>query len=138
MFLLDTNTCIAYLNGKNEAVKYHFLQQDPHQISLCSVVKAELLYGAHKSQRKAENLQKLEEFFLYFPSLPFDDHAAEHYGYLRTQLERSGQIIGPNDLLIASIALSADATLVTNNTREFKRVEGLSLADWSTKETLHS
>jgi len=129
-YLLDTNICIAYLNGNSINVKNNFLNHNPSEIFLNSVVKAELFYGAIKSQRQEENIQKLERFFENFVSLPFDDNASDIYGKIRADLERSGKIIGPNDLLIASIALANDAILVTNNTAEFERVKNLKLVDW--------
>lgn len=129
-YLLDANSCIQYLNGRSENVRKRLASERPEDIALCSVVKAELLYGAFKSARPTENLDRLRFFFRRFASLPFDDTAAEIYGDVRAHLERAGRLIGPNDLLIAAIALSQDVTLVTNNTREFSRVEGLRLEDW--------
>jgi tRNA(fMet)-specific endonuclease VapC len=97
---------------------------------LCSVVKAELLYGARKSRRVNENLARLNELFAIIDSLPFDDGAAEHYGLLRAHLESSGRLIGANDMMIAATAIAAGATLVTRNQREFLRVSGLSVESW--------
>jgi tRNA(fMet)-specific endonuclease VapC len=102
----------------------------PGSVVLCSVVVGELHYGAHRSVRKAETLNQVQNFCRGFPSLPFDDHAAEEYGRIRAHLTASGSVVGPNDLLIAAIALANDMTLVTNNTREFARVPGLKLEDW--------
>lgn len=130
IYLLDANSCIKFLNGRSENVRSRLESKRPEQIVLCSVVKAELLYGALKSARPAENLDRLGSFFKGFNSLPFDDASAETYGDIRARLERAGTPIGPNDLFIAAIALSQGATLVTNNTREFRRVEGLALEDW--------
>ena len=97
---------------------------------LCSVVKAELLYGASKSQVGEATRLKLELFFSGFRSAPFDDLAAAAYGGIRAELERRGTPIGPNDLMIAAIALASRATLVTHNLREFQRIAGLTLVDW--------
>jgi tRNA(fMet)-specific endonuclease VapC len=93
-------------------------------------VKAELLYGARKSERVDENLRRLDQFFGALPSLPFDDEAAAHYGVARAQLHRTSSMIGPNDLLIAATALASDATLVTRNDAEFRRVVGLRVEVW--------
>jgi len=93
-------------------------------------VKAELRYGAEKSTRRELTLQKLEVFFARFCSLPFDDAAAQAYGTVRAELARRGRPIGPNDTLIAAIALAHDLVLVTHNTEEFRRVPGLTLEDW--------
>ena len=129
-YLLDTNSCIKYLNGSSESVRRHLESAHPRDIFLCSVVKAELLYGAMKSARIRENLSRIQAFSRPFISLPFDDEAAGIYSEIRAQMERLGTLIGPNALLIASIALAREATLVTHNTREFGRVQGLKLEDW--------
>jgi tRNA(fMet)-specific endonuclease VapC len=93
-------------------------------------VKAELYYGALKSARPVENLRKQKEFLQKFRSLPFDDLAADEYGRIRSRLEKSGTPIGPNDLLIAAIAIANDVTVVTHNLDEFERVEGIKVEDW--------
>ena len=129
-FLLDANTCIQYLNGRSDRVRQRFESVSPEDVVLCSVVKAELFYGAMKSARIAENLSRAETFARRFVSLPFDDAAAVAYGEIRARLERQGRIIGPNDLLIAAIALAHGVTLVTHNTDEFSRIEELRLEDW--------
>jgi len=129
-YLLDTNTCVKFLNGRSEPIRRRIESTHPSGLALCSVVKAELLYGAMKGSRLADNLAKLQRFFGRFVSLPFDDSAAAAYGRIRAVLERSGLPIGPNDLLIASIAISHARTLVTHNLGEFGRVEGLNLEDW--------
>ena len=97
----------------------------PSQVRLCSVVKAELCFGARKSSRPSENLRLLDRFFE-----PFDDRCAEPYAAIRQDLERSGRPIGANDLMIASIALTHELTLVTHNVEEFSRVIGLRYEDW--------
>lgn len=129
-YLLDTNTCIHYLNGRSEPIKVRLMTVLPEEVALCSVVKAELFYGAMKSQKVERNLERIRHFVERFVSLPFDDQSVETYGRVRSQLEISGTPIGPNDLLIAAIALSHDVTLVTQNTNEFKRVDGLRIEDW--------
>ena len=130
IYLLDTNVCIHLLNQKHPNILHHLRQHSPSEIALCSVVKAELLYGARRSQRVEANLQLLMAFFAPLQSLPFDDECAEHYGKIHADLLTRGLPIGPNDTLIAAIARAHNATLVTHNTDEFKRVEGLKLADW--------
>jgi len=129
-YLLDTNACIRLLNGTSPALVARIAGGDPAQIALCSVVKAELVYGARRSARAAENLRLLESFFEPLASLPFDDACAERYGIIRSELESAGTPIGPNDLMIAATALAHGATLVTNNVKEFSRVAGLRLEDW--------
>ena len=129
-YLLDTNTCVECLRHRNAAIIARVASTSPSEIYLCSVVKAELFYGAHRSQHVQRNLDKVEDFVRPYHSHPFDDDAARAYGRIRTDLERRGLVIGPNDLLIASIALVHGLTLVTHNTSEFRNVDGLSLEDW--------
>jgi tRNA(fMet)-specific endonuclease VapC len=131
-YLLDTNACIQYLNGKSPHLHRKLEAQRPDQNLLCSVVKAELFYGAVKSAQRVKNVRTLHMFFNRFLSLPFDDQSAITYGTLRVGLERSGALIGPNDLLIAAIALTNQLTLVTHNTREFGRISNLVVEDWET------
>jgi tRNA(fMet)-specific endonuclease VapC len=107
------------------------LQVDPGDVYLCSVVKAELYFGAYKGARLAHNLAVIERLSRSFTSLPFDDSATEIYGQIRADLVKNGKPIGANDLLIAAIALARQMTLVTNNTGEFSRVNGLLLEDWT-------
>lgn len=128
-YLIDTNICIALLKGDKGLVK-KFRNKPPSSFSLCSVVKAELLYGAHKSRYIEANLTLLEKFFGQFPSLPFDDGAAQFYGTMRALLSKAGTPIGPNDLLIASIAQSQSLILLTRNQREFLRIPGLRIEVW--------
>ena len=130
MYLLDTNACIRILNKESDLLIERVKAQAPKSIRLCSVVKAELVFGARKSKKVAPNLQLLTKFFEPFTSLPFDDLCAAHYGMIRADLERQGNPIGPNDLLIAAIAKAHDLVLVTHNAREFVRVAGLQVEDW--------
>ena len=130
IFLPDTNVWIRFLNPGENHVKNHFLSADPSTIWLCSVVKAELFFGALKSTRIKENLGLLDELFVNFESVFFDDDAARKYGEIRSDLARKGTPIGPNDLMIAAIASVHEAVLVTHNTREFERVTGLTVEDW--------
>ncbi len=108
----------------------HLRQQIPADILLCSVVKAELLYGAYRSSRAAENLRLLKLFFESFVSLPFDDDCCDIYGRIRSDLARIGKPIGPYDLQIAATAMANNLILVTAKTKEFGRVAGLSIENW--------
>ena len=129
-YLLDTNTCIRYLNGTSDNIRNKFELHNSTDLYLCSVVKAELLFGAYKSGNPEKNLNKVNQFFEPFISLPFEDNSAVFYGKIRSELEKKGTPIGPNDLLIASIALSYNLTLVTHNIREFSRAPELNIEDW--------
>lgn len=129
-YLLDTNICIAFLNQRQSSIGAKLREHSPGEVGLCSIVKAELIYGARYSQNVEKNLGKLTEFFSYFESLPFDDAAADHYGMIYATLRASGKIIGLNDMLIASIALAHDLIVVTRNTKEYVRVAGLRLEEW--------
>lgn len=130
MRLLDTNVCVGWLSGTDLGVKRQLSSLKRDEVALCSVVKAELMYGARASTRVKENLERLERLFALFPSLPFDDEAAAQYGALRAQLRRAGTPIGGNDMLIAATALAVDATLVTRNERDFRLVPGLRVEVW--------
>ena len=129
MYLLDTNVCVGFLKAQ-PAITGKLTAVPPNALYLCAVVKAELYYGARASQHIARNLATLQTFFGPYVSLGFDDGCAERYGELRADLRRTGQLIGPNDTMIAATALVHKLTLVTHNTREFSRVLGLRLEDW--------
>ena len=129
-YLLDSNTCIVYLKQADSGVRRRLERQSPQDIVVCSVVKAELFYGAKKSKKAEENLAKQRKFFSHFLSLPFDDAGAEIYGDIRADLETKGTPIGAYDLQIAAIALANSLILVTHNTREFSRIRDLMIEDW--------
>jgi tRNA(fMet)-specific endonuclease VapC len=130
-YLLDTNVCIAYLTRRSPRLAAQIRSLSPRDLVLCSVVKAELLYGARKSAKVEANLARLGAFFAPLTCLPFDDLSAEHYGLIRAELEQRGTPVGPNDLMIAAIARAHGLTLVTANLDEFGRVPALRVEDWS-------
>ena len=130
IYLLDTNACIQLWQRKNLTVRKHFAQFSPADIALCSVVKAELLFGALRSEQKENNLQLLQKLFAPLHSFEFDDNAAEHYAQIRADLTVQGNLIGANDLMIAAIARANKTTLITHNVAEFERVQGLTIEDW--------
>ena len=132
-YLLDTNTCIRHLNHRSASITRRFHDLSNADIAVCSVVKAELYYGAARSQQPAQTLRKQKAFLSRFVSLPFDDNAATYYGRIRADLAQKGTPIGPNDMMIAAIALSNNLILVTHNSGEFRRVAGLQLEDWETE-----
>ncbi len=102
----------------------------PAQVFCCGVVRAELMFGARKSQQVDKNLDGFERLLQPFESVPFDDETASHYGLIRAALEKAGTPIGANDLLIGAIALRRDFVLVTRNRGEFARVPGLRTEVW--------
>lgn len=131
-FLLDTNTCIRYINGRAPAIRDHVLNVADIDIAITAITKAEMFAGAEKSQTPKRSRDKQEAFFSRFASLAFDDAAAHEFGHIRAALETAGTPIGPYDMQIAAIALVHDLILVTHNTREFERVPGLRIEDWET------
>jgi tRNA(fMet)-specific endonuclease VapC len=127
---LDTNIIIAYLNGSqtvSEQLKRHL-----PDVAMSSLVWAELRYGARASAKAAENLQKLDLLLQIIPLIDFDQISAEHYSYLRLALRQKGKPTGEMDLLIAAIAVTHQAILVTHNTKHFQHIDGLTLEDWLT------
>ncbi len=129
-YLLDTNVCITYLKGRNLYLQQRLEAVAPQDIAVCAIVKAELCFGAMKSANPERNFALQQAFLAQFVSLPFDDLAATNFGVIRAQLETKGESIGAYDMQIAAIALANNLTLVTHNTREFQRVEGLQIEDW--------
>lgn len=129
-YLLDTNVCIQYINGRDPAVRAKFLEVGDEAIATNSVTVAELYYGVARVSGRRGAKELTESFLNRFEILPFTRAAGELFGYRKRDLEVQGQMIGQFDLLIACIALDNDLTLVTHNTREFSRVEGLRLEDW--------
>jgi tRNA(fMet)-specific endonuclease VapC len=131
--LLDTNSFVDHMRrGPASKVTGRLLTASPGSVQLCSVVLAELIFGAIRSgaAKEAANRSLIASLQARFASLPFDDAAAEEYGRMRAHLASLGTPIGPNDLMIAAIALANHSTLVTNNTAEFRRVPGLALENW--------
>ncbi|MBD2597370.1 type II toxin-antitoxin system VapC family toxin [Nostoc spongiaeforme FACHB-130] len=133
IYLLDTNTCIQYLTGRNINVINKFKVTPRQNICLCDVVKAELYYGACRSSKKEQNLALYELFFSKYISLPFDGKSARIYGEIRSELSKLGTPIGAYDFQIAAIALANELILVTHNIKEFQRVRDLKLEDWEEK-----
>ncbi len=129
-YFIDTNICIYFLKGSSNNLQKKFLELIPNDIKIPSIVKAELLYGAEKSAKKKENRKLITNFLFPFEIVSFESNTADSYAKIRYQLEKKGEIIGPNDLIITSIALANEGTLVTNNLKEFKRVKGLRVENW--------
>ena len=132
IFMLDTNICIYLLNRRTcyENILARIDGLAYQQVVISSLTLAELKYGIAKSVKKESNRTKLGYFLYQFECLPFDAEATSCYGDIRIQLESKGTPIGSLDTLIAAHALSLAATLVTNNVREFKCVDGLAIENW--------
>ena len=131
MYLLDTNHCIFLINRRYPGVASHLARQAVGSVAVSSVTVSELWYGVENSSRKDQNRAALAKFLLPLETLPFGEDAAQAYGKIRFVLEKAGRAIGAMDLLIAAHALSLSATLVTHNRKEFQRVPGLKVEDWT-------
>ena len=129
--MLDTDICIYIIKRKPLRVLERLESIQPDQLSMSAITFAELMNGAKKSQRVKANVSRLNALGEILEICSFDQQAAVAYGDVRSSLEKRGEVIGPHDLLIAAHALSLDRTLITNNEREFKRVEGLKVDNWS-------
>ncbi|MBW1659335.1 MAG: type II toxin-antitoxin system VapC family toxin [Deltaproteobacteria bacterium] len=129
-YLIDTNICIYIMNQRPPEVIQRFKRLEVGQVGISSITVSELQYGVWKSQNPERNSRRLDEFLLPFEILPYDEAASGHYGRIRAHLERKGQAIGPLDLLIAAQALSRNLVLVTNNEKEFQRIEALKIENW--------
>ena len=128
---LDTNICIYFLKGTHPLVKIRLMEHGPQDIKIPAIVKAELLYGAVKSTKREENQKRVTRFLEPFEIVPFDDSATAFYADIRSQTEARGTPVGPNDLIIAATVLSQNGILVTNNTKEFQRIQELMVENWT-------
>ena len=131
--MLDTNMIIYTIKKRPVRVKNLF-KQHSEQICISSVTLGELIYGAEKSTQTERNLNDIEGLTARMEVLDFDVPAALHFGQIRAELARNGKSIGPYDAMIAGHARSRGLVLVTNNTREFNRVQGLRLENWTTSK----
>ena len=129
-YLLDTNACIALLNGKSPELVARVRGHHPDEFYLSSVVRAELCFGARKSRFVSRNLDAIRRLAEPFRSLDFDAECAEEYGVIRAELEALGTPIGPYDLMIAATGRAHSLTVVTRNLREFQRVVALEVENW--------
>lgn len=130
MFLLDTNICIYIIKQKPLEVLHRLSEVSPVDIGISSITVAELEFGVRKSKFVEQNKNALKLFLHPFEVHEFDDICAHHYGIIRWELEKKGEVIGAMDMLIAAHALALGKKLVTSNEREFKKVPGLSIENW--------
>jgi len=129
-YMLDTNICIQVIKDRPERLRQRF-NRFAEQMCISSITLAELFYGAEKSKRQTANFAAIEQIRGQLTVLPFADRPAHQFAMIKCELERKGKPIGPYDLLIAGHARSEGLTLVTNNEREFRRVEGLRIENWT-------
>lgn len=130
MYFLDTNICAYFISHKYPSVTAKFREYMPNDLAISSIVAGELAYGVENSSRIETNRQALELFLSKIRVLAWDESAVWHFGIQKTRLKKAGTKIGELDLLIGCQALALDAVLVTNNTREFERIDGLKLENW--------
>ena len=131
MYHLDTDITVYAINGRSPQAVARMQLSQPGDIAVSTIVVAELEFAIAKSSRGARTADGIARFLRPLQIVPFGESAAIEYGKLRAYLERTGQVIGAMDMLIAAIALAEDATLVTNNVREFQRVPGLRIENWN-------
>ena len=131
-YLLDTNICIYCINRRFPLLfDKVMLRHQQFGIYVSAISKAEMYAGSHRRHAPARYRQEQDEFFLNFPSLPFDDVAADAYGRLHARLRDRGQLMGVADMQIAAIAMANDLTLVTHDVRGFMRLPDLPIEDWA-------
>lgn len=130
IYLLDTNICI-FASKNNFSILRHLREKSPDDLRVSAITLAEISYGIEKSIHRAQNEAHWSRFFEPFQILDFDRLAAKEYGPIRAELERTGQMTGERDCQIASIAKAHNLVVVTNNLKEFIRVPGLEVEDWS-------
>ncbi|MBF0292749.1 MAG: type II toxin-antitoxin system VapC family toxin [Nitrospinae bacterium] len=130
-FMLDTDTCISLIRKSPASVLKKLTSLTPGDAGISVITLAELEYGVAKSSKQNINSEALSEFCAPLEIAEFGDKAARFYGKVRATLERDGTPIGSMDMMIGSHALSLGVTLVTHNTREFSRIDGLKLTDWA-------
>lgn len=133
-YMLDTNICIYAIKHKPDTVIRKFLSHDPEELCISAITYAELMHGVEKSMAVERNRIAMSLFLSPITILQFDERAAEEYGRIKAELEKKGTPIGPMDTLIAGHAKSRGLIIVTNNTREFNRVVGLTVEDWTQEQ----
>src|SRR3990170_5150595 len=130
-YLLDTDTCIYIAKHHPSAARERLARLKPGQVGMSVITFGELLFGAEKSTSKAKALLVLKQLQQIVPIVDLDAESAQRYGAIRALLERAGTPIGSNDLWIAAQAIVKDLILATNNVREFKRIKGLKIENWT-------
>jgi len=130
-YLIDTSICIYIINLHPPEVTERCRKAGVGEIAVSSITVSELYYGAQKSKNTKANIRRVEEFLYPFEVLSYDEAASREYGRIRAGLEKTGELIGPLDMLIAAHALSKKLVLVTNNIKEFSRIKTLKIENWA-------
>jgi len=130
-YMLDTSICVHTIRRKSGTVVCRLKRERPEDVGVSAITVSELEYGVAKSAHRDRNAIALAEFLAPLEVAHFDEEAARHYGEIRAELESRGSCVGAMDMLIAAHARALGATVVTNNTREFRRVTGLAVEDWT-------
>jgi tRNA(fMet)-specific endonuclease VapC len=130
-YLVDTNILIFLCNSRSKKLEERFKKHDPDEFLISSITVGELIYGAYKSRQKDKNIEAIIKILSPFTAIDFDSKDAWEYGEIRAELESKGKIIGGNDMLIAAQARQRGLKVITNNTREYKRVPRLKVEDWT-------
>ena len=129
-YLLDTNICIYIAKNNPPAVREKFARVTASELAISVITLGELRFGAEKSQNRERAIASIDALLATVQIAPLTERAGEHYGQIRAVLQRAGLVIGNNDLWLAAQARAEGWTLVTNNEREFSRVEGLRAENW--------
>ncbi|OPX25461.1 MAG: twitching motility protein PilT [Candidatus Latescibacteria bacterium 4484_107] len=128
-YLLDTDICIYWLNGREE-IKRKVKEVGENDLNMAIITLGELRYGAYYSERVDRNLKRIDDFLGKIKVIPLNEASMDKFGQIKADLRRQGKLIEDLDMLIASVAIVKDCVLVTNNTNHFKRIAGLKLENW--------
>lgn len=132
-YMLDTNICIYLMNGRDDKLAQRFSRINSEDICISNITYSELMYGVEKSDKRELNFTRLLLFLSEVDILNYDLKASEEYGLIKANLQKKGNLIGPNDMLIAAHCKSHNLTLITNNAKGFKRINGLKVENWVNK-----
>ena len=130
-YMLDTDTCSYIMRRSPDAVVKRLAKVPVDDVCISVITKSELLFGVEVSPKRRQDEAALDAFLRFLEVLVFPDKASSHYDMFRADLKSRGAMIGANDLLIAAHARSLGLTLITNNTKEFRRASGLSIENWT-------
>jgi len=130
-YLVDTNILIYLCNSKSKLLENKFKTHQPDEFAVSAITVGEMIYGVNKSRQRYRNLQAILKIVSPFRILDFDSSDGWQYGEIRAELEKKGMSIGGNDIMIAAQAKRRGLIVITNNTKEYKRIIGLKIEDWT-------